>query len=250
MTTIDCTELAAMADDVALGLLTGEERAAALAHLEGCPGCRSDVASLAAVVDELVLLAPSVEPPVGFEDAVLARLAEEGRKVQAASNPTASVASPRADRARRRRTHVGGPGRRGLLRAVAAVAVVLALVGALLVGLGSAPAVATATMRTAGGDTVGEAYWRAGPRSTVVVDVPDWSEAVTAWGPTSDYALEVTTAGGSTRRFPLDVDRSPPWRVDLGADARVERVAIVDGDGTTWCAGRFESALSAGWPGR
>ena len=100
MTSMDCTDLEAVAEELALGLLTGEERAAALAHLESCPACRAEVASLSAVADELVLLAPIVEPPPGFDGAVLGRLAREGAvaDARAASQPTAS-APPATDRA-------------------------------------------------------------------------------------------------------------------------------------------------------
>lgn len=249
MTSMDCDELEAVAEDLALGLLTGEERAAALAHLEGCPACRSEVASLSAVADELVLLAPSVEPPPGFDGAVLARLAEAGAVPEAeppaepaiSSEPATVTPLRSATRRRERRT---------ALRAVAAVAAALAFVGVLLFAMGNTPAVAVATMRTPSGRYVGEAYWRGGSPSTVVVDVPEWSKAVEAWGPTSEYQLEVTTDQGETKRFPMDADRNDPWRFELGDGYRAKHVAIVDTAGNTWCAGHFEPAVASGWPDR
>src|SRR4030095_8366149 len=39
----------------ALALLDGDERAAALTHLQTCPACRDEVASLARAADELLL---------------------------------------------------------------------------------------------------------------------------------------------------------------------------------------------------
>jgi hypothetical protein len=60
--------------DFALGQLTGRERAAMLAHLEGCMRCRLEVQDLNGVVDELLLLAPAVNPPAGFEDRLSHRL--------------------------------------------------------------------------------------------------------------------------------------------------------------------------------
>src|SRR4051812_40612803 len=70
-----CEELHTIAPDIALDEVTGTERAAALAHLAGCESCRALVSELAGVADALLLLAPSVEPPPGFESRVLGRLA-------------------------------------------------------------------------------------------------------------------------------------------------------------------------------
>lgn len=56
-----------IAAELALGIADGEERARALEHLAECPACRAHVERLAAVADELALLAPSADPPPGFE---------------------------------------------------------------------------------------------------------------------------------------------------------------------------------------
>jgi hypothetical protein len=64
-------------DDVAglaLGILTGRDRARALAHIEDCQWCNNELFSLAVVADSLLDLAPCPEPPVGFEAGLLARL--------------------------------------------------------------------------------------------------------------------------------------------------------------------------------
>lgn len=92
--------------ELALGVADGEERAAALAHLERCPACRAELRNLGDAADGLASLAPAVTPPGGFEDRVLA-----------------SLQSARRDETRPR------PGRRRLLAAAAAVAVA-ALAGA------------------------------------------------------------------------------------------------------------------------
>jgi hypothetical protein len=75
VTPLRCSQMQDIAPDVALGLLTGEVRAAALAHLEDCAACRAEVASLAGVADELLLTGPEATPPGGFERRVLDRLA-------------------------------------------------------------------------------------------------------------------------------------------------------------------------------
>lgn len=60
--------------ELALGALTGKERVAALAHLEECARCSTEVDELAAAADQLLHLAPAAEPPVGFEARVFERL--------------------------------------------------------------------------------------------------------------------------------------------------------------------------------
>jgi hypothetical protein len=67
-----------VAAELALGLLSGPDRADALAHLETCAECRTTVEELADVADRMLLLGPETEPPAGFEQVVLARL--EGRE--------------------------------------------------------------------------------------------------------------------------------------------------------------------------
>jgi hypothetical protein len=69
-----CDALAELAPELALGIVTGEQRARALGHLARCPDCRRRVQELSALADALVLLPPAQEPPVGFESRVLAAL--------------------------------------------------------------------------------------------------------------------------------------------------------------------------------
>jgi anti-sigma-K factor RskA len=74
MAGMSCDEFAQVAAELALGVLTGRERAAALAHLDGCESCREQVRELTMAQDELLALLPSQEPPAGFESRVLDRL--------------------------------------------------------------------------------------------------------------------------------------------------------------------------------
>lgn len=69
-----CAELADVAAELALGVLTGRERAMAVAHLDTCETCREDVRQLMATGEQLVELLPAAEPPAGFETRVLERL--------------------------------------------------------------------------------------------------------------------------------------------------------------------------------
>jgi hypothetical protein len=72
-----CEETRELAPELALGIVEGEERGRALEHLADCPDCRKRVEDLVEVADELLLLAPHKEVPVGFESRVLSRVLPE-----------------------------------------------------------------------------------------------------------------------------------------------------------------------------
>ncbi|HEX6569093.1 MAG TPA: zf-HC2 domain-containing protein [Acidimicrobiales bacterium] len=241
-----CAELREAAPDVALGLLTGEERAAALAHLERCEACRAEVASLAGTADELLLVAPEAAPPPGFADRVLAGLVAVrggGSGLPADPAPSAAsappgppVGSPRPPGRRR--------GRRLSLAALAAAAVAVVVAGSVTVlGPATPPStVAVADIRTGKGDVVGEATLRGGDDALVVVDVPAWDALVDKWGdtPEGSYWLAVEQDDGTRTLQPL-----PPgdedWTVRVDAPpADVASVSMLDHEGRVWCTGRFE----------
>ena len=73
-----CADVRESAAELALGTVSGPERAAALEHLAGCADCRAEVESLADVADSLLLLAPQAEPSLGFETRVTERMAGAG----------------------------------------------------------------------------------------------------------------------------------------------------------------------------
>ena len=104
MRRMDCAQLADAAPELALGILPGDERAAALAHLDECPGCRQQVSSLAGVTDQLLLLTPTAEPPAGFEQRVLASLGTSPNRCPGASRQVAGRAG-HCCRARARGVH-------------------------------------------------------------------------------------------------------------------------------------------------
>ena len=106
--TLTCAQLEDVAAELALGTVSGAERAAALDHLAGCAACRNLVDQLARAADSLLLLAPEAQPPPGFESKVLSRIG--------VARGTAARARP----GRRRRVLVG----------VAAAALVAGLSGA------------------------------------------------------------------------------------------------------------------------
>lgn len=89
---LTCAQLEDLAAELALGTISGAERAAALDHLAGCAPCRNLVDQLARAADSLLLLAPETEPPPGFESRVLSRM-------RVAASPVISLASRRRRRA-------------------------------------------------------------------------------------------------------------------------------------------------------
>ncbi len=120
MTSLDCGEFHEQAPELALGLLAGDERGAALEHLEQCAHCRAHLDGLVQVADNLLLLAPPVEPDIGFESRVTARLIAAVAPGAAASPlPLDAI---RTARARRRGT------RPALVATAAAVVIAAALV--------------------------------------------------------------------------------------------------------------------------
>jgi hypothetical protein len=76
----ECAAVSGDLAELALGSLTGRERVAALAHLESCARCSAEVEALSVAADQLLLLAPAAEPPVGFEAGVFERLGLRGQR--------------------------------------------------------------------------------------------------------------------------------------------------------------------------
>lgn len=121
---MSCAELADVAAELALGVLTGRERAMAVAHLDQCDACREDVRQLMATGEQLLELLPPAEPPVGFETRVLERLKlsapaqgpAEHRVIPSRENdlrhrgPAQGKARPSADRPSADRPNADRPG--------------------------------------------------------------------------------------------------------------------------------------------
>jgi anti-sigma-K factor RskA len=101
--------------ELALGVLTGRDRVQTLAHVDTCPRCAEELEQLSRAADAVVLVAPEVEPPMGFEVRLFERMGV-------------------ADVRRRRRRRVRP---RWVAGALAAAAVVAALVVGLSLALSS-----------------------------------------------------------------------------------------------------------------
>src|SRR5438034_6650175 len=96
MNEMSCAMLADVAAELALGVLTGRERADAIEHLDRCETCREDVRMLMATGDELLGLLPPVGPPAGFETRVLDRLGLLAPGLPAPSFPGRAMTIPMA----------------------------------------------------------------------------------------------------------------------------------------------------------
>jgi hypothetical protein len=211
---MDCTGLADVAPELALEILGGAERAAALAHLEDCVACQQLVDTLAADADRLLMLAPSAEPPAGFQDRVLTSLTHVARPV--------ALDTRRSSRA-------------VVLLAVAACVAALAL--ALTLGPSTGPAPAEAAMRTPAGEVVGHVFVHREPEPALFMTLPGWSPQIERYAvPDEAYALRIERNDQAPRLVPFDVEHDSSWGATLDVDPdSITSVAVVDSQGHVWC---------------
>jgi anti-sigma factor RsiW len=208
MNPLTCAEFAALAPELALDLLSGDERAAALAHLAGCRACQANLDELARTADALLLVAPSGEPPAGFESRVLARLAAE--KGDEPAEKRSILGRPETSWRRR-----PGRARRWIrpLSLVAALLVATATVG-VVVGRHTAPRPQPSEIRTA-------TVWADHFQSTChVVAVPGTD------GQGAEVLLRLDEAAEAPSAYPVLVEPAAGGRpVPIG------RVQVVGGHG-------------------
>jgi hypothetical protein len=211
---MECADLAEVAPELALEVLGGTERAAALAHLEECVACQQLVDTLAADADRLLMLAPSAEPPAGFQDRVLTSLTRAARPVVARSRRT-----PRA------------------VAMLALAACVAALALALSLGPSAGPIPAEAAMRTPSGEVVGHVFVHREPEPALFMTLPGWSAQIERYGvPDETYALRIEGSHQAPRLVPFDIEHDSSWgaTVDVDPDT-ITSVAVVDSQGHVWC---------------
>ena len=101
---VNCEKLREIGAELALGVLPGRERAAAVAHLDRCADCREYIGQLTLVGDRLIGLLPEREPPVGFEARVAHRLAHDA--AHEARGRSSGLASHQGVRSRARRARL------------------------------------------------------------------------------------------------------------------------------------------------
>jgi hypothetical protein len=71
---VDCVSFAEIAPELALGLADSQERGELLEHANACIACQRYLDSLTFASERLLMAAPEVEPPSGFETRVLDRI--------------------------------------------------------------------------------------------------------------------------------------------------------------------------------
>jgi len=235
-----CGRLDDVIAELALGLLDGAERAAALAHIEHCPDCQAEVAALTATGEQLLLLAPEIPPPTGFESRVLGRI----EPAPEALNPLGPSGAGRSGRRSPRRWRPRSP--RRLVLVAAALLVVVGGLTALLAGWvgpsGSDDAVVSTQMLSERGRVVGTATLRHSSPPVMEVDLDGWVESIVEHGGQLDerWWLAVEETDGSKDMYAVELTRSDSSWVTLDGEAdEVAAVALVDDTGRTWCSGRF-----------
>jgi hypothetical protein len=78
---IDCAEFDAGVAELALELLDARSRDELLLHAATCARCAEELQQMSAVADRLTLLADEVEPPLGFDQRVMASIAAQPRTI-------------------------------------------------------------------------------------------------------------------------------------------------------------------------
>jgi len=265
-----CAELADVAAELALGVLTGRERAVAVAHLDRCDGCREYVRQLMATGEQLVELLPSAEPPAGFETRVLARLglpapASESAHEEPREDSYPQLISRRDSAARRGPGRSGtrpgaeqpgappsgpsGPRRPGRMRRVLAsvavgFAVIAAGIGGWSIGAGTATTAAapltSASLLTSTHREVGDIFLYNGTSQWVYmsVEMGTGNEAVTCQLVGKDGS--VTTLGS----FRL-ADGYGSWGTpDPGDLGTLRGARLVDNNGTVLATAKFSDSFS------
>lgn len=219
----DCAPVQAAAAELALGIVSGSERAGALAHLTECPECRHLVDDLSQVADGLLLLTPAVEPRVGFEARVLTE-----------------VPPPPVERlpALPRRLRGVRQSRVAPLVAATAVAVLMAAAGAAagVAFSGGGSTMRTAVSVSANGQATCRAFAHGQRDAWLFVDL----EAPPAWE--GDYVVEALVEGSSYRSVGTlrlqGGQGTMATRLDVPA-RKLEAIRMLDARGTPRYETRF-----------
>jgi len=236
---MECDELAGVAAELALGALTGRERADALAHLDRCEACRENVRRQMMTGEELFGLLPACEPPPGFEIGVMTRIG-------------LIAPSPAAGRRIGRMFHRGGnaDGQTGrgwagaTRRMLAVAAVTLAVVGAGLAGgwglrfAASPPArspLSSAALTSASHRAVGKIYVYDGSPGWLYMSVDLGSGNETVACRVAGAEGHVTTVGS----FRLAGGYGAWGGPDPGDDGLLTRAWLVSADGTVLATASF-----------
>jgi hypothetical protein len=214
MNEMSCDGFADVAAELALGVLTGRERAQALMHLEQCDACRESVRQLTMTGEELVGLLPAIEPPAGFETRVMERIG------LAVPGPPPVTGKDRVSLTRR-------------MLAVAAVVLAFAVAGlggwGLRAGTSSPSSLSSATLLSASHRTVGKIFVNSGSSPWMYMSVTTTSADTTVICQLVGSDGRVTTVGS----FKL-IDGYGYWGSPVPAGlGPLTGARLVSTDGTT-----------------
>ena len=217
MSTSSCAGVRERAPDLALGTLTGPERADVVAHLDGCSSCQALVGEYASVADALLDLVPEADPATELASPVLA-----------AMQPA---------RHRRRRHRVAALVAAATLALTAGTGITVALVARDQSGGGSTAttsALRSAPMVGAGDVTVGRVV-STGDRPLKLAVSVDY------WVPDGHYQLAARNRAGEADPVgTLDVTNGRgTWTGSTPAVPHPVTVSLVDKSGVTVCEGRL-----------
>jgi hypothetical protein len=209
----DCHEFRGLTAEVALGVADGEDRARVLDHVVDCSECRQELEDLTALADDLVVLAPEHEPPLGFELRTVRGLQPKRRRRRRWRIPAVAFAA-------------------AALAATTATASVLFLVrddrrlaGEYRATLSEANGTAfrAVPLRDTAGGKAGTAFVYEGAPSWMLVTVDSSSPASQA---------ELVTRDGRTVSLPAFTLSSRSWGGVLPLDARqVAAIHLLDATG-------------------
>lgn len=248
---MSCREFSDVAAELALGVLTGRERAAALAHLDHCDACRENVRQLTMTGEGLLELLPSVEPPAGFESRVMERIGLAapapspvrraswlGRMFPVGRQPASQTAAGRVAASQPR---TAGRTRRMLAVAAVALGVVVGGLGGWGLSNGTSSPASTplhsAALLSASHQTVGKIfYYQGSPRWLYMsVDMPSGNGTVLCQVQSGDG--HVATVGS----FRL-TDGHGYWGSPApGTDGQLTGARLVTTDGTVLATASFHT---------
>lgn len=223
MTAFGCADVHEKAPELALDVLSGADRAAALTHVAECAACRSHLAEFTEAVDVVPLLAAEAEPPPGFRDRVVRQMTIPRRRSR---RPWSA-----------------------LLAAAAVMLAVVATATALLVhaqgastratAAGHVPAVAgngrSSVMVGEGNEAVGRLFVTNGDPALMMISM-DYPV------PTGTYAVVERTGRGPTRLGQMQVNAGHGTWGGVTSGGRHGSVQLVDATGAVLCEARIPTS--------
>ena len=216
------TDLCSVVDDraaeLALDIVDEPERTELLAHAESCERCRRTLDDLADTADRILLAAPEVEPPVGFES----------RATAVARDVTARTGVPAPAKPVRRSAVV-----------VAIAAALVAIIGGVAIGGIGEPSTPAATnapalggsgeLASAAGDHVGEAAIVVGSEPILVMSLDDAKVG-------ERYECHLVFRDGTTIEVGTWAPRGPnhTWSIPIDRAALdAVQLVVADADGSS-----------------